>query len=65
MLFLIFSLFIPSETVFADDNSDSGMEISKTASDNNDGTYTIELEAYATGEKVITEIKRIFLQTSF
>lgn len=56
--FLIFSLFIPSETVFADDNSDSGMEISKTASDNNDGTYTIELEAYATGEKVITEIKK-------
>lgn len=37
-------------------NSSSGMEIQKTAVANGDGTYTIELEAYATGSKVITEI---------
>lgn len=35
----------------------SGMEISKTAVANGDGTYTITLEAYATGSKVITESK--------
>lgn len=34
-----------------------GMEISKTATANDDGTYTITLEAYATGEKISTEIK--------
>ncbi|MDY3239844.1 MAG: vWA domain-containing protein [Anaerovoracaceae bacterium] len=37
-------------------NSSSGMKIQKTAVANGDGTYTIELEAYATGSKVITEI---------
>lgn len=36
---------------------DSGMKVSKTATDNGDGTYTITLEAYATGAQVITEIK--------
>ena len=37
--------------------SSSGMEISKTATANDDGrTYTIQLEAYATGSKVITEV---------
>ena len=36
--------------------SSSGMEISKTATANGDGTYTIQLEAYATGSKVITEV---------
>ena len=54
--FLLFSLFLPSDTVFADDAT-SGMEISKTASDNGDGTYTIQMEAYATGEKVTTIIE--------
>ena len=33
------------------------MKISKTATANNDGSYTITLEAFATGSKVITEQK--------
>lgn len=37
-------------------NGDSGMVITKNAVANEDGTYTITLEAYATGEKVITEV---------
>lgn len=31
-----------------------GMEVNKYATANDDGTYTITLEAYATGEKIIT-----------
>ena len=34
----------------------SGMEIDKQAVTNEDGSYTITLEAYATGAKVITEV---------
>lgn len=34
----------------------SGMEIDKKAVTNTDGSYTITLEAYATGAKVITEV---------
>lgn len=37
--------------------TDNGMKISKTATPNVDGSYTITLEAYATGSKVITEQK--------
>ena len=37
--------------------TDNGMKISKTATPNADGSYTITLEAYATGSKVISEIK--------
>ena len=37
--------------------STSGMEYNKTVVKNPDGTYTISLEAYATGATVITEIK--------
>lgn len=39
------------------EGTDNGMSISKTAKDNGDGTYTITLEAYATGSKVISEVK--------
>ena len=39
-------------------SSSSGMEISKTATANDNGTYTIQLEAYATGSKVISEVKK-------
>ena len=39
-----------------DTATDSGMEISKTATANADGSYTITLEAYATGEKVTTVV---------
>ena len=37
-------------------DTDKGMKFDKTATDNGDGTYTIQLEAYATGSKVISEI---------
>lgn len=37
--------------------ADNGVVTSKTATANSDGTYTITLEAYATGSKVITEVK--------
>ena len=37
--------------------TDNGMKISKTAKANGDGSYTITLEAYATGSKVISEVK--------
>jgi hypothetical protein len=56
----IFSTVImPGTTAYAVDGAngdDSGMVINKTATANNDGTYTIQLEAYATGEKIITEV---------
>lgn len=37
---------------------DEGLVYNKTASANGDGTYTITLEAYATGEKVISQISK-------
>ena len=39
-----------------DTATDSGMVINKTATANKDGSYTITLEAYATGSKVISEV---------
>lgn len=41
-----------------DPKPDNGMVINKTASDNGDGTYTITLEAYATGAKLVTEVTK-------
>ena len=38
--------------------TDNGMNISKTATANDDGSYTIQLEAYATGSKVISEVTK-------
>ena len=56
-LSLLCTLIVPA-TVYADDpTTDSGMKISKTATANADGSYTITLEAFATGSKVITEQK--------
>jgi hypothetical protein len=37
---------------------DNGIELNKTATANGDGTYTISLEAYATGSKIITSEKK-------
>lgn len=42
----------------AKDKDNEGLVTSKTATANKDGTYTITLEAYATGSKVITEIQK-------
>lgn len=44
--------------VYAAEEPGKGMEINKTATDNSDGTYTITLEAYATGEKFSTEVTK-------
>ena len=56
-LSLIFSMITPNILAKADTGSSSGMVINKTATANEDGSYTIQLEAYATGSKVITEVK--------
>lgn len=56
-LSLFCALIVPGTRAYADDAPDSGMKISKTATANNDGSYTITLEAFATGSKVITEQK--------
>lgn len=54
------SLLAAGAPVFAapDDTADSGMVLHKTAQANQDGSYTIQLEAYATGEKLITEVTK-------
>ena len=58
-LTLLLSLALPATTAYAEDgSSNKGMEISKTVTANQDGSYTITLEAYATGEKVISEITK-------
>lgn len=58
-LTLLLSLALPATTAYAEDgSSNKGMEISKTATANQDGSYTITLEAYATGSKVISEITK-------
>ena len=41
-----------------EERTNRGMEISKTAVPNEDGTYTITLEAYATGEKIIDTVTK-------
>ena len=58
-LCLICALLIPGTFAGPDTGSgDSGMVINKTATDNGDGSYTIELEAYATGSKIITSVSK-------
>lgn len=59
---LLTSLVIPGAlalpTRAVDGQEDSGMVISKTAEADGNGGYKITLEAYATGEKIITETKK-------
>lgn len=55
-LSLFCSLIAPGTTAYAEGETkpgsgDNGMKISKTATANTDGSYTIKLEAFATGEK--------------
>lgn len=61
-LVLLMSLVGPETIAYADGNSGSGsnkgIELKKTATPNPDGTYTITLEAYATGSKVISEVTK-------
>ena len=58
-LVLLMSLVGPETIAYADGNSGSGsnkgMELEKTATPNGDGTYTITLEAYATGASSISQ----------
>lgn len=55
-LSLFCSLIVPASTAYADQPGGSGMQVSKTATANQDGTYTITLEAYATGSQVTSTI---------
>lgn len=55
-LTLLCTAVIPSVFAADGDSSNNGMVINKTATANNDGSYTIQLEAYATGSKIITEV---------
>ena len=61
-LSLLATLAIPgtlAQSVQADTTQENkGMVINKTAEANDDGTYTITLEAYATGSKIISETKK-------
>ncbi len=57
-LSLLFSVILPSTTAYAEDDTTSGMETRKTATANKDGSYTITLEAYATGEKTISTVTK-------
>lgn len=55
------TVMMPGVTVHAvsgENDGHSGMVIHKTATANENGTYTVRLEAYATGDKVITEITK-------
>ena len=51
------TLIVPGTRAYAKSDPDNGMKISKTAKANGDGSYTITLEAFAIGSKVITEQK--------
>lgn len=61
-LFMLFTQVIPNALALsvsaADAEENSGMVIQKTAIPNDHGSYTITLEAYATGDKVINEEKK-------
>lgn len=61
-LALLASLAVPGTLALSaqaeGEQGNSGMVISKNATANADGTYTITLEAYATGDKIITETKK-------
>lgn len=61
-LALLASLAIPGTLALSaqaeGEQGNNGMVISKNATANDDGTYTITLEAYATGNKIITETKK-------
>lgn len=58
---LLLSIVIPGtlalQAFATGTQGDSGMVIDKTAQSNRDGSYTITLEAYATGSKITTETK--------
>lgn len=52
------TLIVPGTRAYAKSDPDNGMKISKTATANKDGSYTITLEAFATGSKTTTVQKK-------
>ena len=52
------TLIVPGTRAYAESAPDNGMKISKTATANQDGSYTITLEAFATGAKVISDVTK-------
>ena len=59
MIISSFSFLIPIYAGNENGNSNNGMHVSKTAEYNStDGSYTITLEAYATGEKITTGVPK-------
>lgn len=52
------TLALPASADDTPEDPKKGMEISKTATSNGNGTYTITLEAYATGEKISSEVTK-------
>ena len=57
-LSLFSTLIVPGTRAYAESDPDNGMKISKTATANKDGSYTITLEAFATGAKTTTIQKK-------
>lgn len=57
-LSLFCALIVPCTKAYAKSDPDSGMKISKTATANGDGSYTITLEAFATGSKTTSIQKK-------
>ena len=53
-LSLFSTLIVPGTRAYAESDPDNGMKISKTATANKDGSYTIMLEAFATSSKTTT-----------
>lgn len=53
-LSLFCTLIVPASSAYADQPGDSGMRYNKTATRNDDGSYTITLEAFATGSQQTT-----------
>ena len=53
-LSLFSTLIVPGTRAYVESDPDNGMKISKTATANSDGSYTITLEAFATGSKTTT-----------
>lgn len=57
-LSLFCALIVPCTKAYAESDPDNGMKISKTATANKDGSYTITLEAFATGSKTTSIQKK-------
>ena len=53
-LCMLCTLILPAAAAEGETPTDNGMKVSKTATANPDGSYTITLEAFATGKKTTT-----------